>query len=113
VPYFLTVLNAYRLDFPIMSTKKARCCQHTIPYRTRSARICTGCLHRCPKYTILNHPVEGIGLSCPLALVEIMSQSQFVKATNNIDMQDKWTTDEDWIHHIQKQEGLKIVMFLI
>jgi hypothetical protein len=46
----------------------------------------------------LNHPVEGVGLSHPLAL-EIMSQllcfDAFMKAANGIGMQGKWIADED------------------
>jgi hypothetical protein len=39
-----------------------------------------------------------------------MENEAFVKAMNGIGMQhkqDKWITDEDWVCHIQKQEGLE------
>jgi hypothetical protein len=45
-----------------------------------------------------------------------MSQLQlcyiaFMKAANDMGMQDKWIIDEDSIHHMQKQEGLKHSIF--
>jgi hypothetical protein len=31
----------------------------------------------------------------------------FVKATNDIGMQDKWIPDDDWVRHIRNEDGLK------
>jgi hypothetical protein len=55
--------------------------------------------------------VEGAGLPYPFALEITMSRLQyyndFVNATNDTGMQDKWIADEDWVRLIPNQDGLK------
>jgi hypothetical protein len=53
--------------------------------------------------------VEGVRLHCTVVLE--MSRFQcyaaFVKATNDIGMQDKWIPDDNRARHIRNEDGLK------